>query len=149
MQSRPDIIRRPSLFGYAWASPATLIGLVFALPAWLAGARMTVVDGVLEVSGKPIGRVIAWLPAPLRFNAMALGHIVIGIDQATLAECRVHERVHVRQYENWGPLFFPLYVASSVWQLLRGRDPYWYNHFERQAYREETRRGRRLRKRAQ
>jgi hypothetical protein len=32
-------------------------------------------------------------------------------------------------------LFFPLYFASSLAQLARRRDPYWDNHFERQARR--------------
>ena len=47
---------------------------------------------------------------------------------------RAHERVHVRQYERLGALFFPLYVGSSLVQWLRGRDPYFDNHFEREAY---------------
>lgn len=42
----------------------------------------------------------------------------------------------MRQYERWGVLFFPLYLGSSLLQLLRGRSPYWHNHFELQAYRE-------------
>jgi hypothetical protein len=31
-------------------------------------------------------------------------------------------------------LFIPLYIGSSLAQLLCGRDPHRYNHFERQAY---------------
>jgi hypothetical protein len=42
--------------------------------------------------------------------------------------------VHVRQYERWGLLLLPLYVASSLWQLLLGRDPYFDNRFEREAF---------------
>ena len=44
-----------------------------------------------------------------------------------------HERVHVEQYERWGPLFFLAYPLSSLWQILHGRSPYWDNHFEIQA----------------
>jgi len=40
----------------------------------------------------------------------------------------------VRQYERWGMLFFPLYIGSSLAQLLSGRDPHCYNHFEREAF---------------
>jgi hypothetical protein len=40
----------------------------------------------------------------------------------------------VRQYERWGVLFFPLYLGSSLWQLLRGRSPYYANRFEREAF---------------
>jgi hypothetical protein len=41
--------------------------------------------------------------------------------------------VHVRQYEHWGPLFVPAYLAASLWALLRGRDPYYHNWFEMEA----------------
>lgn len=124
---------------YAWAFPASAVGLVLAAVAWIGGARMKRVDGVLEVGGGWIGRGISRLPLRLRFSAITFGHVVIGIDRDALTACRVHERVHVRQYERWGVLFFPLYVGSSLWQLLRGRNPYWHNHFERQAYRGERR----------
>jgi hypothetical protein len=48
-------------------------------------------------------------------------------------EGRRHERVHVRQYERWGPLFIPLYLGASAWALVNGRDPYCDNPFEREA----------------
>jgi hypothetical protein len=49
--------------------------------------------------------------------------------------CRNHERVHVRQYERWGPLFPPLYLLSSAAALVRGMDPYRDNRFEQEAFR--------------
>ena len=73
--------------------------------------------------------------SPWRFQAITFGHIVLGFSHAVLAQVRAHEHVHVRQYERWGILFFPLYLGSSVWQLLRGRDPNWRNHFEVAAFR--------------
>ena len=114
---------------YAWASPATAIGLLAALPAACTGAQLRFRDGVVEVCGGVLGR----LPASLPFVAMTLGHVVLARDDATADACRAHERVHVRQYERFGPLFVPLYLASSAWQSLRGRRPYWDNPFERQA----------------
>jgi hypothetical protein len=51
-----------------------------------------------------------------------------------LDHCRTHELVHVRQYERWGPLFVPAYLASSAIIWLRGGDPYRDNPFEREAY---------------
>ncbi|HEY8554691.1 MAG TPA: signal peptide prediction [Burkholderiales bacterium] len=122
---------------YVWASPATLVGLGVAGFALLTGARAGVCRGVLEVAGGGFGRAVSRLPPPLRFSALTLGHVVLAVDAAALEECRCHERVHVRQYERWGALFFPLYVGSSLLALLRGRDPYWENHFEREAYRIE------------
>jgi hypothetical protein len=119
---------------YAWAAPATAVGLAGALGAFCLGATARVVDGVVEVGG---GRVAVWvarLPKALRFEAITLGHVVLGATHNALCELRAHERVHVRQYERWGLLFFPLYLGSSLVQCLRGRDPYLHNRFEREAF---------------
>jgi hypothetical protein len=62
------------------------------------------------------------------------GHVILGVDEATLAAVRAHEQVHVRQYERWGPFFGPAYLLSSLLQLLRGRSPYRDNLFEREAF---------------
>ena len=91
-------------------------------------------QGALEVAGGALGRQVARLPPPFCFAAITLGHVIVGIDHATLDQVRAHEQVHVRQYERWGAVFFPLYIGSSLVQLLRGRDPYWNNCFEREAY---------------
>jgi hypothetical protein len=120
---------------YAWAFPATAVGLALLLIALAAGATMTTVAGTIEAGGGRIAHFITRLPRCMRFNAITFGHVILGIDHAALAECRTHERVHVRQYERWGILFFLLYLGSSFVQLLRGRNPYWHNHFEREACR--------------
>jgi len=120
---------------YLWASPATLVGVVAALPCVLCGARLRVMEGALEVSGGALARLAARAPAPVRFAAITLGHVIIGLDAACLDNCRAHEQVHVRQYERWGVLFFPLYLGSSAWQWMRRRDPYRDNVFEREAFR--------------
>jgi len=118
---------------YAGAAPATLAGLLVALPAFAAGARARVIDGVIEVTGGRVERLVAALPRRCRFCAITFGHLVVCTDECTAAAVRAHEHVHVRQYERLGTLFFPLYVGSSVVQLLRGRDPYFDNRFEREA----------------
>ena len=122
-----------SVFLYLWVSPATAVGLVLALLARMAGATAVIVDGVIEVAGGPLGRVVSTLPTRFRFNAITFGHVVIGVSHSVLEDCRAHERVHVCQYERWGILFFVLYLGSSALEALRGRNPYWDNHFERQA----------------
>ena len=119
---------------YAWAAPYTLLGAVLGLVALVFGASWRLERGVLEFCGGRLGRLIARLPQPLAFSAMTLGHVILAVDSAALRQLRQHERVHVRQYERWGLLFLPAYVLSSVVQLLRGRNPYRENHFERQAY---------------
>lgn len=70
------------------------------------------------------------MQASFFFGAITLGHVIIGRDERVLAQVRVHELQHVRQYECWGLFFFLAYPASSLVQLLRGRNPYWFNHFE-------------------
>jgi hypothetical protein len=109
---------------YAWAAPATTVGLVGALAALSMGATAGVVDGVLEVGGGRLAKWVARLPTALRFEALTLGHVVIGATHGALCEVRSQERVHVRQYERWGVLFFPLYLGSRLVQWLRGRHPY-------------------------
>jgi len=122
------------LLRYAWASPATAVGLLFSIVAIVAGAKPRRVDGVLEVGGGRLRGLMAALPCFARFAAITFGHVIIGLDHSLLTRVRAHELVHVRQYERWGVLFFPLYVLSSLVQLLCGRDPYRDNAFEREAY---------------
>jgi hypothetical protein len=120
--------------GYAWASPNTAIGLALGVLALLLGARTQVRQGALEFSGGALGALFAapWLACP--FRALTLGHVILATDAATLDCARGHEQVHVRQYEQWGPLFLPAYLASSLWQLACGRRCYRDNWFERQAF---------------
>ena len=92
---------------YAWASPNTLIGLVAGLAVLPCGGHARIVRGVVEFS--------AGIPLRVRFDAICFGH--------------------VRQYEAWGPFFLLAYAASSAWQLVRGRNVYYDNYFERQARR--------------
>lgn len=125
--------RNRSLTRYLWAAPATVVGLALALIVLLSGARLQVVDGVLEVAGGRLKAILARLPGSLRFGAITFGHVIVAVDQAQLNHSRAHEQVHVRQYERWGILFFPLYLGSSLGQLLRGRQPYRDNRFEREA----------------
>jgi len=118
---------------YLWALPTSAIGLLAFLLGSLAGARATWREGVLEVNGPGIRKLFAILPAPIKIQAMALGHVVLACDQECLDRTRAHERVHVRQAERWGPLFLPAYFIASLSCWLRGRDVYHDNPFEREA----------------
>lgn len=123
-----------SLWRYLWAAPSTVIGLAVVLLA-SRRARVRVVDGVIEAHGS----AIAWALTHLTVlaggaSALTLGHVVIGCDAEALQRTRVHERVHVRQYEQWGPLFLPAYLAASAWAIASGGHFYLDNWFERQAF---------------
>jgi hypothetical protein len=117
----------------AWAMPYSALGCLAGLAVVLCGGQWQLRAGVLEFCGGGLGRLASRLPPPLRVCAITLGHVVLGVDRATLAAVRAHEQVHVRQYERWGVLFVPAYLASSAVQLLRRRRPYLDNHFEREA----------------
>ena len=67
-------------------------------------------------------------------SAVTFGHTVLARDRQALEATRRHERVHVRQYEIWGPLFIPAYLACWVWLPLRGKHPYHDNPFEKAAF---------------
>ena len=124
---------RPRVLAYAWASPATAIGLVVALLACVRG-RLRVHSGVVEADGPLLAWCLRSL-VPIRGGAAALtiGHVVIGRDGEALAGTRAHERVHVGQYERWGVFFFPAYLVASLWAAARGQDFYLDNRFEREA----------------
>jgi hypothetical protein len=123
----------PTLVKVVWTAPCTLVGAVPALLLCLLGATARRVTGVVEVAFEDERHPVAQALARLPFSAITLGHIVLARTHACHRVHRAHERVHVAQYERWGPLFFVLYAGSSAWQLLRGRRPYLDNHFERQA----------------
>ncbi len=125
---------------YAWAAPCTLLGLVAAVVVWPLGARFSRHRGVLEVACRATparhghtGRV------SLPFGAITLGHVVLASDPQQMQLLREHERAHVAQYERWGALFLLAYPLSSALQWLRGRRPYFDNHFEVQARAAEAR----------
>lgn len=118
---------------YVWAAPATAVGLG-VLAATARGARIRLVDGVIEAHGPAIAWTLQHATLlPGGAAAITLGHVVLARDASSLDATRAHERVHVQQYEVWGPLFLPAYVLASVWVGLRGRHFYFDNPFERQA----------------
>ena len=121
------------LLRYIWAGPATLIGLAIVLTLRRRGC-VAVVDGVIEAHSPLIGRALASLtPLACGASAMTLGHVVLGRDAHALEATRAHERVHVRQYEAWGPLFLPAYLLAGLWAIVQGGHPYFDNRFERDA----------------
>lgn len=119
------------VLAYSWAAPYSLLGLAFGLLAMPFGARAQLRQGAVEFW---LGKGLPGLRPPFGFTAITFGHVILGMDEATLAAVRSHEQVHVRQYERWGPLFGPAYLLSSLVQLLRGRRPYRDNRFEREAF---------------
>jgi Domain of unknown function (DUF4157) len=109
-----------SLWGYVWAAPNSLVGLVGGLTTRRRPVRWR---GVLlfEDAAGGLARFLRWRG----FTAITLGHVIVAnrrLDDRLLA----HELAHVAQHERWGPLYYPAYLLGSV----RG---YRRNPFERAA----------------
>lgn len=122
---------------YVWAFPGSLLGLLLIPFALLGqGGGVQLVDGVLDGYGGWLPRILQrpfWASGPIA--AITFGHVVLGCDAATMQRTRIHERVHVRQYERWGPFFIPAYLLASFWIRMRGGNAYVDNPFEVEAYR--------------
>jgi hypothetical protein len=119
---------------YCWAFPVSCIGILLLPFVILSGGAVAIAGGVIEAEG---GILCFLLSRRKRFaiDAITIGHVIFGKNRESLLRCRYHERVHVRQYERWGPLFPALYLLASAVALVRGLDPYRDNRFEQEAFR--------------
>jgi hypothetical protein len=129
----PD--RSPSLWGYLWVSPVTIPALAVVALGWLAGGRVRIVAGIVEATGSFISPLLRggnrWVGS---IAAITLGHVILGRDAECLEAARLHEHVHVRQFERWGFLMPVLYLGASARCWWKGLDPYRDNPFEIAAY---------------
>jgi len=123
----------PRVAKLLWAFPCTAFGLIAAIVLLAFGGTAKWTAGALEVTYRQRLASCGKLARRLPFRGIVFGHVILAVTDEELKQIGPHERVHVEQYECWGLLFFIAYPASSLWQLLRGRSPYWYNYFEVQA----------------
>lgn len=122
------------LLKYLWASPVTIVGLAFAVAAAVSGGHVQIRDGIIEAYG---GWLHSWMRGGRLFRggaAMTLGHVILARDRDCLERSRLHEQVHVHQFERYGPLLPPIYVAIAWWLAWRGYDPHLDHPFEQEAY---------------
>lgn len=118
-----------------WAAPCTLVGLLPVALLLAGGGRARWHRGALEATWRPAPLDCGPRARRLPFRGIVFGQVILAVTQDELQRIGAHERVHVAQYERWGPLFFLAYPLASLWQWLRGRSPYWDNPFEREARR--------------
>ncbi len=89
---------RRRILAYVWASGPTGLGLLLMPAAVLPGGSARVVDGVLEVHGGLVTRLLKrgllWV-GPVA--ALVLGHVILGCDRMCLDRSRRHEHVHAGQ----------------------------------------------------
>jgi hypothetical protein len=111
-----------TLWGYAWAGPNSLVGLLGALTTRSRPVRWR---GVLlfEDAHGGLARFLRWRG----FSAITLGHVIVA-NRPLSDKLLAHELEHVAQHERWGPLYYPAYLLGSI----RG---YRRNPFERAASR--------------
>ena len=124
-----------SFFRYCWVLPVSCIGIMLIPFVIGSGGAVSLAAGVIEAEGGILPFLLSRLRPHFTIDAITIGHVILGQNRESLMRCRNHERVHVRQYERWGPLFLPLYLLSSATALVRGRDPYRDNRFEQEAFR--------------
>ena len=122
-------------FQVFWASPYTLLGLLIGVIGLCTGGRARIRDGAIEFHGGAAKWFVVHLLPHGQFTfAITLGHTILGQTSAALDIASAHERVHVRQYERWGPFLGPAYLLASLYLWLTGGRPYRDNPFEREAY---------------
>jgi hypothetical protein len=119
---------------YIWALPYTLLGFLFIPFTFFTKGSMQIIGGELELHGRVISFILKHcLPVRGEVAALTLGHVILGRDRETLLASRWHERAHVRQYEILGPFFIFVYLAASLWALVRGKGAYQGNYLEKEA----------------
>jgi hypothetical protein len=122
------------ILGIIWASPYTLLGLLLGMVGLCTGGHARIRAGVIEFYGGGLKWLIQQFPNGQFTLAITFGHTILGQSDAALDISQEHELVHVRQYERWGPLMGPAYLACSLVLWIAGRRPYRDNPFEREAY---------------
>ena len=119
-----------------WASPYSMLGLFIGGCGLLTGARCRFRDGAVEFYGGLVASCVRRLPTGIHTAGITLGHVILGQTAHGLELVGKHERVHVRQFERWGPVMGPAYLLASAWQWYRGGDAYRDTPFAVEAYRE-------------
>lgn len=119
-----------------WVSPYSLLGICIGAVGMLDGGYGRFRDGAFEFYGGGTARFVRRLPTGPTTAGFTLGHVILGQTGEGLQLVGKHERVHVRQFERWGPLMGPAYLGASAWMWLLGRDAYRDNPFEVEAYRQ-------------
>ncbi len=117
-----------------WAGPWSLFGLLIGALGMLSGGQVQRKGRVLEFWGGCLPTILHFFPFYSGSPVATFGQVVLGRSSRYLNACRMHQLVHVRQYERWGLLFVPAYVSCSAAMWFRGKHPYYDNPFERSAF---------------
>jgi hypothetical protein len=117
-----------------WASPWSLWGLSVGILGLATGGGMQRSGRILEFWGGILPLFLKHFPFIAGSPVATFGHVVLGRCPRHLDACRPHQLIHVKQYEQWGPLFVPTYITCWVVLWCVGKRPYYDNPFEREAF---------------
>jgi hypothetical protein len=129
-----EMMRILPLLTLIWALPWTSFGVLIGITGLATGGGVQRSGKTVEFWGGAVSWFLRTFPLVSGASAVTFGHCILGRSQSALSRCRDHERVHVRQYERWGPAFVPAYLFHWVRLRIAGHDPYWDNPFEKQAF---------------
>ena len=127
--------RHSTWLGRAWASPVTLVGLIWAALSKSApllpgpfGERRYLAKGVA-----------LWWMERVRAGAYTLGACLFFVTPAHAGNLRLeqHEARHYWQARVWGLFFVPAYLVGLAWSAMRGKGWHAGNPFEVDAARHE------------
>lgn len=94
--------------GFVWTLPNTLLGLAIG---GLTFQAPRVHGGALVFDRGPRG--VSWMLQRMDRVAMTVGFVIVSAVPVE-GSLLVHERHHIRQYMEWGPLFIPVYLLLAL-----------------------------------
>jgi hypothetical protein len=97
-----------TVIGFVWTLPNTVIGLVLGLLTFQA-PRLH--GGALVFDRAPRGLTRAM--RAMNRAAMTVGFVIVS-GVPVEGRLLLHERHHIRQSMQWGPLFIPIYLLLAV-----------------------------------
>jgi hypothetical protein len=136
-QWRPRLNSASAVFFFCkvlWASPWSLWGLSIGVMGLLTGGGVQRSGRILEFWGGILPLFLKHFPFIAGSPVATFGHVVLGRCPRHLDACRPHQLIHVKQYEQWGPLFVPTYIMCWIVLWCVGKRPYYDNPFEREAF---------------
>jgi hypothetical protein len=121
-------------FHWGWAMPWTLFALTIGIVGLARGTKIEWYCGTIICHSGWVERLLKKVPIPGGASALTLGHAILARSREAMVQSHAHEMIHVHQYERWGLFFVPAYLGISCWLMMRGKDPYFDNPFECEAY---------------
>mgnify|MGYP001584455576 CR=1 FL=1 len=121
---------------YIWLAPITLPMVLFN---FFVGNKLIKVEKGIFYFYSPKATLYSWWFKTFKFAAITQGAVITMLDKEYINSKRliIHENTHVLQELTLGMSFPIVYVLNSIVVWLMGKDLYYDNWFEKQAFRSE------------